>query len=109
MDSGGEQGLWAGERFSGCSFVNMLAGLCGEATNHKAPSHPSLPNYIGMTSDSTQGITEDAEPSAYPLNADRIFSQLNGDWRPLNESMRTNCDQQSDGIYLARHNPATYY
>ena len=50
MDSGGEQELWAGERFSGCSFINKLAGLCGEATNYKASSHPSLPNYIALTS-----------------------------------------------------------
>jgi Amidase len=50
MESRGEQELWAGERFSGCSFVNKLAGLCGEATNYKVPSHPSLPNYIALTS-----------------------------------------------------------
>jgi hypothetical protein len=81
MDSGGQQELWAGERFSGCSFINKLAGLCGEATNYKAPSHPSLPNYIALPSGSTQGIADDAEPSAHPLNVDSIFSQLNGDWR----------------------------
>jgi hypothetical protein len=50
MDSGEEQELWAGELFSGCSFINKLAGLCGEATNYEAPSHPSLPNYIALTS-----------------------------------------------------------
>jgi hypothetical protein len=90
-------------------FINKLAGLCGEATNYSAVAHPSLPNYVAMTSGSTQGITDDANPSAHPLNADSIFSQLGGDWRSLDESMTSNCEQQNDGHYAVRHNPATYF
>lgn len=90
-------------------YINKLAGLCGEATNYNAITNPSLPNYIALTSGSTQGVTDDANPSAHPLNVDSIFSQLGGDWRGLNESMKTNCEQQNDGNYAVRHNPATYY
>jgi hypothetical protein len=90
-------------------YINKLAGLCGEATNYNAITNPSLPNYIAMTSGSPQGVTDDADPPAHPLNVDSIFSQLGGDWRALNESMKTNCGQHTDGKYAPKHNPAAYY
>src|SRR5436309_723060 len=40
-------------------YLNALARQCGLATDYHAISHPSLPNYIALTSGSTQGITED--------------------------------------------------
>ena len=39
--------------------INSLASECGLATSFYAETHPSLPNYIAMTSGSTQGITDD--------------------------------------------------
>jgi hypothetical protein len=90
-------------------YINKLAGLCGEATNYNAITNPSLPNYIAMTSGSTQGVTDDADPPAHPLNVDSIFSQLGGDWKSLTESMKTNCGQHTDGKYAPKHNPAAYY
>ena len=90
-------------------YINKLAGQCGLATNYQAISHPSLPNYIAMTSGGLQGVTDDANPSAHPLNVPSIFSQLGGDWRGLDESMKTNCEQKNDGNYAVRHNPAAYY
>ena len=90
-------------------YINKLAGQCGLATNYSAISHPSLPNYIALTSGSLQGISDDANPSAHPLNVPSIFSQLGGDWRGLDESMKTTCEQTNDGLYAVRHNPAAYY
>ncbi|MBO0771071.1 MAG: hypothetical protein J2P35_06395 [Actinobacteria bacterium] len=90
-------------------FLNHLGDECGIATNDTAISHPSLPNYIAMTSGSVQGITDDANPSAHPLAVPSIFSQLGGGWRGLDESMKTNCEQANDGLYAVRHNPAAYY
>jgi phosphatidylinositol-3-phosphatase len=90
-------------------YINKLAGLCGEATNYSAITHPSLPNYIAMTSGSPQGVTDDADPPAHPLNVDSIFSQFGGDWKSLTESMKTNCGQKTDGLYAPKHNPAAYY
>lgn len=95
---------------SSAPYVNQLAGECGSATNFTAESHPSLPNYIAMTSGSTQGITDDNGPSSHPLNVASIFSQLgSGGWRSLEESMPSNCDQSDSGEYAVRHNPAAYY
>jgi hypothetical protein len=90
-------------------YLNSLAKDCGLATNDFAVSHPSLPNYIALTSGSTQGISDDNEPSAHPLDVTNIFSQLKGNWRAYAESMPTVCDRVTSGQYAARHNPAVYY
>ncbi len=90
-------------------YINKLADQCGLATNYEAISHPSLPNYVALTSGGLQGVADDANPSAHPLNVPSIFSQLGGDWRGLDESMKSNCEQTNDGNYAVRHNPAAYY
>jgi hypothetical protein len=90
-------------------YFNQLASRCALATNDDAVSHPSLPNYIALTSGSTQGITDDGEPSSHPLNSPSIFSELGSNWKVLAESMPSACDHVTSGQYAARHNPAVYY
>ena len=90
-------------------YLNSLADQCGLATNFSAEAHPSLPNYIAMTSGSTQGIADDAGPASHPLNVDSIFSQLGTGWRSLEESMSSNCAAADSNLYAVRHNPAAYY
>lgn len=90
-------------------YLNALAAACGLATSYLAISHPSLPNYIALTSGSTHGITDDGEPSEHPLSGPSIFFQLHGNWRSLEESMPVSCDRVTSGEYAARHNPAVYY
>jgi phosphatidylinositol-3-phosphatase len=90
-------------------YIHALAADCGVATNYWALAHPSLPNYIAMTSGSTQGVTDDAGPSTHRLTAPSIFSQLGRDWRSLEESMPSPCERHNSGAYSAHHNPAVYY
>jgi phosphatidylinositol-3-phosphatase len=90
-------------------YVNRLGRKCGVATRFSAETHPSLPNYIAMTSGSTQGISDDADPSAHRLSVPSIFSQLGGGWRSLHESMPGNCAATPSGLYAVKHNPAAYY
>jgi phosphatidylinositol-3-phosphatase len=90
-------------------YINSLANDCGLATNFTAETHPSLPNYIAMTSGSTQGITDDSGPASHPLDVPNIFNQLGSDWRALQESMPSNCAKSNSGTYAVRHNPAAYY
>jgi hypothetical protein len=94
---------------SNAPYINKLADQCGLATSFYAEAHPSLPNYIAMTSGSTQGITDDNDPSSHPLTAPSIFSQLNTGWRSLEESMPSNCYLSNSGQYAVRHNPAAYF
>jgi hypothetical protein len=90
-------------------YINALAAKCASATSFYGVSHPSLPNYLAMTSGSTQGVTDDAAPSAHPIGAESIFSQLGSGWRSLQESMPSNCAKTSSGQYAVKHNPAAYY
>jgi hypothetical protein len=94
---------------SNAPYINSIAKQCGSASSFFAEAHPSLPNYIAMTSGSTQGITDDSAPSAHPLNVASIFSQLGSGWRALQESMPSDCYLSDSGQYAVRHNPAAYY
>jgi hypothetical protein len=89
--------------------INDLIAKCGLATSFHAEAHPSLPNYVAMTSGSTQGISDDSGPSSHRLNVPSIFSQLGSGWRSLEESMPANCALSDSGLYAVRHNPAAYY
>ena len=91
-------------------YINSLANTYGVATDYSAISHPSLPNYIGLTSGSDQGITDDGGPSSHALNVPSIFSQLpGGASQSLEEGMPSNCDTSDSGQYAVRHNPEAYY
>jgi hypothetical protein len=93
-------------------FENWLATQCGLATNYRATTHPSLPNYIAMTSGGTQGVTDDNAPASHPLSAASIFGQMKdagGTWRSYEESMSSDCQLTSGGTYAVKHNPAAYY
>jgi hypothetical protein len=90
-------------------YTNQLAAQCGSASQFFAETHPSLPNYIAMTSGATQGVTDDNGPSSWPLNVPSIFSQLPGAWRSLQESMTSNCQTTNTTLYAVKHNPAAYY
>ena len=89
-------------------YVASLAKQCAVASDYRAITHPSLPNYIAMTSGATQGITDDAAPDAHPLTAASIFSQAPS-WRALQESMPSGCLRADSGLYAVKHNPAAYY
>jgi phosphatidylinositol-3-phosphatase len=90
-------------------YENDLAERCGLATAYRAVAHPSLPNYIALTSGATQGIVDDDPPSVHPLASPSIFSQLGSDWKSLQESMPNPCDLGSSGTYAVKHNPAAYF
>ena len=88
--------------------IQRVARLCGAASRFYGEANPSLPDYLAMTSGSTQGVTDDKGPSFHQLSADNIFQQA-GDWRALVESMPGPCTSSSSDGYFTRHNPALYY
>jgi hypothetical protein len=90
-------------------YLNATAAGCGVATNYSAVAHPSLPNYIAMTSGSTSGIADDEPPSSHPVPGRSLFSQLGKGWRAFAESMPGPCARTDAGLYAARHNPPVYY
>lgn len=93
-------------------YENALAKQCGLASNYFGITHPSLPNYLAATGGSTFGVTDDNEPSAHPIAAPSLFSQLTAaglSWRSYDESMPGNCALTSADPYAVKHNPAAYY
>ena len=93
-------------------YENALAAKCGLLTNYHSISKPSLPNYIAATSGSTQGIGDNDPPSAHPLAATNLFSQVKSagrQWRSYQESAPGNCSSATTSLYAVKHDPAPYY
>jgi hypothetical protein len=93
-------------------FETQLASACGTATSYAAVGSPSLPNYLALTSGSTHGVTDDAKPSAHPIESDNLFRQVRaagGEAKSYVEAMPSPCATSSSGRYAVKHNPAVYY
>jgi hypothetical protein len=95
-------------------FFTKLSTTYGLATNYTSSTHPSLPNYIMMTSGSTNGIITDNDPTAnVPLQThENLAYQLDTKkvpWRAYMESMGEPCTMSSNGLYSAHHDPFLYY
>ena len=92
--------------------TTSLARACGRATAYSAVAHPSLPNYLALTSGSTHGISDDAGPFVHRIDGPSIFSEVAasaGTWRTYAESMPVACARYPTGTYATKHNPALYY
>jgi hypothetical protein len=98
---------------SSAPYINALARECGLATNYHNISHPSLPNYVGMTSglalSRLRRFSDDCSPSSTcSTSAPSILGQ-SPSWKAYEESMPSNCDRRGRGEYAVRHNPAPYF
>ncbi|MGH9082016.1 MAG: alkaline phosphatase family protein [Acidimicrobiales bacterium] len=97
---------------SAAPYITGLAHQCGTDANYSAVGSPSLPNYLGATSGSTQGVTDDGDPGEHSFVADNLFRQVRragGTERSFAESMPGNCGLVSEDSYAAKHNPAAYF
>jgi phosphatidylinositol-3-phosphatase len=89
-------------------YTASLAALYPTATNYHGASHPSLPNYLAMTSGSTWGIADDGY---HRLAAGGLGAQLTAadiQWRAYMEGMSGGCFN-SPYPYALKHNPFAYY
>jgi hypothetical protein len=110
--------------------LEMMATTYATGSNYHGISHPSLPNYIALTSGSPQGIACDcqAAPNGSTCNAGTcnallgacscpeaaasIADQLEAaslSWMAYGESMGTPCNTTDSGNYAQRHVPFLYY
>jgi hypothetical protein len=80
-------------------------------TRFHAQHHPSLPNYLQMTSGHTSGCRSDDCPKRrYRTN--NLFRQLSSGgvrWEVWAESMGSRCGMVTRGRYASWHNPPLYY
>ena len=103
-----------GATLGSCSadpYLCSLASRYATATAWYAVSHPSLPNYLAVTSGSTQGCSSDGCPTG--IGARDLGGQLTAagiPWVAYMESMPAPCDSiAASGPYTRVHNPFVYY
>jgi hypothetical protein len=94
-------------------YITSLGNAFARATNYRATSHPSLPNYLDLYGGSNYGITTDCSPSASCLvNATNLADNLEAKgltWKGYMESMPSNCYLKTSGKYAPKHNPMVYF
>jgi phosphatidylinositol-3-phosphatase len=92
-------------------YLNALARRSAVATNYSAIRHPSLPNYLAMTSGTTAGVTSDCDPDACGASVRTIAGEITASgrsWRMYAEAMPAPCTLHDAGRYAVRHNPFLY-
>jgi phosphatidylinositol-3-phosphatase len=92
-------------------YANSLARRYGLATRSFAVAHPSLPNYLALTSGATDGIASDC--TSCHVGARNIVDQLEAahvSWRAYLEDQPRACFAgASSAGYAKKHNPFIYY
>jgi hypothetical protein len=92
-------------------YVNGLARRYGLATQSYGITHPSLPNYLALTSGSTHGVSSDCTDCH--VAATNIVDQLEAagiSWGAYLEDVPMPCFRGAGaGGYAKKHNPLIYY
>jgi len=100
-------------------YLNSLwsGGTSLDFPHYKALAHPSLPNYLGITSGFTQTTTDTGHPGQFagPSIWDQL-TQAGVSWAVYQEGMPSVCyagisynDPVTNGQYLLRHDPGIFY
>ena len=96
---------------SDAPYFRSLAASSVNLTRLFATSHPSLPNYLALTSGSTHGITSDCTTCF--VHARNIVDQLEHagiSWKAYMESIPGPCSTAPyAGTYALKHDPFMYY
>src|SRR6185503_9013943 len=97
---------------SEAGYFNKLAAVFSTAANYRAIMHPSLPNYIALTSGTNAGITSDCKPKSCTADVRSIgdeITQSGRTWKMYAEGMPAPCYSRNSGDYAVKHNPFMYY
>ncbi|WP_169795870.1 alkaline phosphatase family protein [Curtobacterium ammoniigenes] len=96
------------------TYLNQLANSGAVATNYSAITHPSLPNYLALTSGTTAGITSDCNPPGGRCvdrapNIAQALERAGKSWKMYAESMPSPCSTANTSRYAVKHNPFLYF
>lgn len=95
----------------GAPYLTRLARTYARVPRSYAISHPSLPNYLALTSGSTQGVTSDCTDCR--VDAPSIVEQLEArriSWKAYMQGMPTRCFAGASAAgYAKKHDPFAYY
>jgi acid phosphatase len=95
-------------------YFNKIAKQNALAANYYALFHPSLPNYLALTSGTNAGITSDCTPPggdclAKVKNIADEIAVSGRSWKTYQENMPAPCTAHNSGEYATKHNPFVYY
>ena len=95
-------------------YINGLIKRYALASDYHALFHPSLPNYIALTSGSNHGITDDRSPpsAGYEIAVANIADRIEASgrsWKEYAESMLSPGYAFNAGEYVTKHVPFVYY
>ena len=97
---------------AGAPYLNALARRSAVAANYYGVTHPSLPNYLALTSGSTLGFSgsDCGDCSVSHRNLVDELEAARISWKVYAEDMPSVCSAKaSAGSYVRRHNPFLYY
>ncbi len=128
-----EQSLTTIQGSSSATYINSLIAKYALATNYTAPDHPSLPNYVELTSGNSQGLACDCQPGGAancttftctpvfptscfcPQSVTHLGDQLDSagiQWREYAEGMGAPCNAtgvDAGANFAVSHVPFLYY
>jgi phospholipase C len=107
----GNEGIIGNPR---AGYINAIARSGAFGSNYYAITHPSVPNYLYLTSGVNGGITDDCNPpsDSCDANVKNIADRIEASgrtWKAYMESMPSPCQLNSTDLYDNEHNPFIYY
>jgi phospholipase C len=90
-------------------YTASLAAHYGVANNYHAVSHPSVPNYLAMTSGSTWGIQDDSYRALPKQDLGTQLTKGGVSWRAYMEGLTDAGCLYSPVPYDPGHNPFAFY
>ena len=90
-------------------FTAALANEYGVAENYHAVGHPSVPNYLALTSGSTWGVEDDSYRVLPRQDIGTELTHSNVSWRAYIEGLTEAGCMDSPVPYDPGHNPCAFY
>ena len=91
------------------AYTKQLAAQAGVANNYHAVAHPSVPNYLAITSGQTWGLTDDVYSALPARDIGHQLTAADIEWRAYMEGLGPQGCLDSPPPYALRHNPFAYY
>ena len=90
-------------------YTSSLAAKYGVANNYHAVAHPSVPNYLAMTSGSTWGVEDDSYRVLPRQDLGTQLTRAGVSWRAYMEGLTDAGCLDSPVPYDPGHNPFAFY
>jgi acid phosphatase len=91
------------------AYTGHLAATEGVANNYRAITHPSVPNYLALTSGSTWGIQDDSYRKLPKQDLGTQLTAAGVTWRAYMEGLGDGGCLNSPVPYDPGHNPFAFY